>query len=197
MHVRAAELGGLRRSTYDQSMSEPSPSGRWAVVFSLLALAISVYSALQSRRAADANERLAAIAQEQIRPRLVFLNPCATLSDKGLTISVSVKNIGNAPAAVRSARVKVSDNENLEWEFGSLINQILYPNDVELTKIVRPRIQVVGGHERDNSKTAPGQFTFDTKYELLGHSDMQFHDSVQFHPLQWTIVNAIPPGREF
>jgi hypothetical protein len=168
-------------------MAKREPVGWLALLLSVVALGVSMYSAEQARRAAVASERQAGIAEEQTRPRLQFTEPTAQLAPSSFSISVKVKNIGSAPAVINNARVEtLAQDVRGIYAYTDAINAIIYPNDSRQFSLTKPRVIRQGTPQQvDYGNVNTRDFTFTASYYLLGRNAIDFSESVQFPTLEW------------
>jgi hypothetical protein len=163
-----------------------------SLAISLGALGISLYAAEQARRAADATERLASMAEEQVRPRLYFMDASAVLSEKTAALKITVRNGGNAAGAVRQARVDVlasNDGPKFGIDFESLKNAVIYPGDARTGTVnVSRRFKPDGGMEEiDCARLSPNEFDYSVAYELFGRPSVRFSETVRFTEQRWLL----------
>jgi hypothetical protein len=152
-----------------------------------VALGVSIYSAEQARRAALANERVAAIAEEQTRPRVQISALTAILYDAEFTIKVVLKNVGNAPATVTAFTIDTLGSDSRgKYNLAQANNSVLYPNDSRQFVLTKPRVvRRAMSKEIDYGTLSPGTFGFSVSYDLLGKTTLQFSETVQFSELTW------------
>lgn len=168
-----------------------------AVGVSVAALIVSLFAAEQARRAAEANERIVLISEEQARPRLDFRKPSVTLNQGHLTISVLVENVGTLPGVIRRARVdtlRLADGSSLLFNL-KFNGSIIYPGRSSAGKVTANlrRFAPAGAGELDFGKAKAKEFGFNIEYELYGGKHTaKFSDSIVF---PWLEVQKLAPPR--
>jgi hypothetical protein len=154
-----------------------------ALAISVFSAAISGYSALQARRAADAgdrmaraNELLAKYAFEQARPRLVYSDVKVSPIPDYLFVRVQLRNSGNAPALVANALFDIPTGPcATHLEFPIVAGQVMYAGDTRGTSLCVRRKRKVEGATVDCATLDPRHFVFSVKYQMYGldHTDIQ------------------------
>ena len=167
----------------------PTVKGSVSLGLSIAALLVSVYAAVQSRRDADANERLASLTEEQMRPRLSIHDVSATLGPDWISISFSVTNVGTLPGTITAARVNtltLADGTQLGHDVSDLERSVVYPGkSVVGTVSGARRFSPAGTSGVDMEAVKANSLEFALAYQLHGRPNFKFSESARFPSLEW------------
>jgi len=159
---------------------------------SMAALVVALFAGYQAYRAAGASERQSLIAEEQVRPRLVFEDPTATLTTTDMVFAITLRNTGTVPAHVLNVKIALDSTNGysaFERTLDNATNAVLYAGSSRVVSCSLPRWFAVdvGKAPVDYSANTPSLFDFSVEYQVFGKPSFGFSEALRFPNLEWKL----------
>jgi len=160
----------------------------WARSLGVAALLVGALALWETRRTANS-------AEDQIRPRVQFRDPVATIRDDDIVLSVAVKNVGKSPCSIQAARVDMvflRDGGEFGMEFTDIAGDIVNENDARPAVLTIVRSPKLGENDVrvDFTQLDPSKFRFSVTYVSHSTAPQTYSESFTFPTLKWTRQSA-------